>query len=131
MLEISVEGGSINFKPGERIAGRVSVSQSGATEEVTLHLLFFTHGRGSTHSEIIDSTSWKAPGSSGSLSFSFRLPISPYSFSGKLISVSYRLEATAGNEEASYDLFVSPTGKEIILGALQDDDSEDESISDQ
>lgn len=131
MLEISVEGESHGYKPGERISGRVSLSQANSPEEVSLHLVFYTLGRGTSYSEIIESMSWKSPGSSGSFSFSFRLPLSPYSFSGKLLSICYRLEASADDDEATFDFFVSPSGEEISLTPTNDDEAQDESFSDQ
>jgi hypothetical protein len=51
----------------------------------------------------------------------FVLPESPYSFSGKLISLVWAIEVIAdpGNETARLDVVIAPEAKEIRLDAAR------------
>jgi len=63
------------------------------------------------------------PGAYGAKDFSFTLPESPYSFSGKLISLIWAIELTcsAGSETLRREITLSPTGQEIVLGSVSQD----------
>ena len=66
---------------------------------------------------MIDTAKFDNPGSLGQRDFTFVLPPAPFSFSGKLISIIWAIEATAypSEQTAIQEITVSPTGKELIL----------------
>ena len=55
----------------------------------------------------------------GNRPFRFQLPDAPYSFSGKLISLIWAIEAVAEGikEAARYEFVLAPEGREIELGS--------------
>lgn len=113
MLELHLAGEKTSFLPGEELTGRVTYA--GGETEPSVCLLFYTQGRGTDYTEIVASQSWITRGGQSSHDFLFELPEAPYSFSGKLITLRYRIEAVAGNETAVTEITSSPTGSEITL----------------
>jgi len=83
------------FAPGEEVAGSVSWQLPAAPERVALRLFWRTDGRGTEDLEVALEEVFEAPGERDRRSFLFRLPAGPYSFSGKLISLSWGLELVA------------------------------------
>ncbi len=57
------------------------------------------------------------PLAQGKMNFQFELPDAPYSFSGKLITLTWSVEFIddTGKNVAAEEFFLSPTGKEIQL----------------
>jgi hypothetical protein len=56
-------------------------------------------------------------GLTGRGGFRFKLPDSPYSFSGKLVSLAWAIEAVAqpGERSARAEIVIAPGGKEVRL----------------
>lgn len=119
MIELRIEGNARSFHPGDDIRGTVSWNEPEALESVTVTLLYFTSGKGTQDVVNVRSEDFESVGRSGSRNFSFRLPDQPYSFSGKLISLSWAVEAVAdpSEETARQEFVVSPTGSAIVLSA--------------
>ena len=86
-------------------------------EEVELRLFWSTEGKGDQDLEVVETVPFASPGAQDRRTFRVRLPEGPYSFSGKLITLSWALEAVAqpGDRAGSFELMVSPTGEEIRL----------------
>ena len=108
MIEIKLDGDRTSFKPGEAVEGVVT-GGSGALEA---RLFWYTEGKGTQDLEVVASQPLDASGR-----FRLALPAAPYSFSGKLISLIWAVEAV-GDPSASprVELLVSPDGAEILLG---------------
>jgi hypothetical protein len=66
---------------------------------------------------VVEVVPFANPGSQDRRTFRVRLPEGPYSFSGKLITLTWALEALAqpGDRAGNIFLTVSPTGEEIRL----------------
>ena len=107
--EIHTELGNLHFAPGERLKGHVSFTNAASAE---LRLFYYTEGKGTQDIEVIQTLQLQSPGA-----FEFQLPPGPYSFSGKLVSLSWALELiiTPGDEIARLEFIVSPTAEEIDL----------------
>lgn len=121
-IRVELEGGRTAFRPGEEVAGTVSWDPGGpapdrAPEQAEVRLAWYTRGRGDRDSGIVASETLEGPGVSDRRSFRFRLPDGPYSFSGKLISLVWTVEAVLepGGRAGRADLVVSPTGGEVLL----------------
>ncbi|MCX6606402.1 MAG: hypothetical protein NTV52_22815 [Acidobacteria bacterium] len=52
----------------------------------------------------------------GELAFSIVAPDGPYSFSGKLLSIVWTLEAVVGPGSAQVPLVIGPGGREVVVG---------------
>ena len=118
-LTIEITDGRTSFKPGETITGRVVWMLNESSEVLRTSLLWFTLGRGTGDAELLNQVELQHPGKSGEQPFEFRLPLSPYSFSGSLIYLTWAVEAVMEEPEvvARMEIVVSPTGNEIKLGS--------------
>lgn len=118
---VETNDGTTAFRPGDVVDGTVRWHFAEAPEEVELRLFWHTEGRGDQDLEVIQTVSFANPGAVDRRSFRVRLPEGPYSFSGKLITLAWGLEAVAQPDSWSgrIPITLSPTGEEIRLHAAQ------------
>lgn len=118
-LSIRTEGSS--FRPGEQLSGKVVWDLEQAARAIEVRLFWYTSGKGDRDVEVVDRVRIESPAVRGESAFRFPVPESPYSFSGKLISLAWALEAVVEPSmgTARVEITVSPTGSEIILEPLQ------------
>lgn len=116
-LAIGTYESRTSFRPGEAIRGRAMWVLEKDPHAVEIRLFWYTSGKGSPDVGIVETQAVPSPGRRGETEFSFRAPVGPYSFSGKLISLQWAVEVVAlpGREAQRQDLTISPTGAEIIL----------------
>jgi hypothetical protein len=62
---------------------------------IEVRLFWYTQGKGTRDVEVVDSLRVDNPEPSGHTRFSFQLPAGPYSFSGRLITLDWAIEAVA------------------------------------
>ena len=105
-----------NVEPGSRLTGRVGWSLPKPPKSVKIHLFWQTSGKGTEDIEIVDKKSWEHPTAQGLEPFAFDLPIEPYSFSGRLITVRWGVETVIGNQTHTAFFTMAPGGDEIHLG---------------
>lgn len=119
-LEINLAETSGRYRPGQKVAGSAAWSLEREGGSVELRLFWYTRGKGTEDVQIIAQKVFSYPGRQGQQDFSFDLPDSPFSFSGKLVSVIWALELVAlpGGGSARKEILVSPSGGEIDLTAL-------------
>ena len=118
-IQINIDEERVSFRPGEMIAGMMSWSLPVAPMQVTLELFWTTRGKGQVDSEVVQSVQIKQPAAAGEQRFELKAPNTPYSFSGKLVSLLWglRLIIHPSQEQAQVNLMISPTGQEINLVA--------------
>jgi hypothetical protein len=96
-VRIDLENGRTAFLPGEELTGTVSWSLDPGekpAESAEVHLLWFTRGKGTRDADVIATERLEgAPSRSDRRDFRFRLPVGPYSVSGKLVSIVWAVEA--------------------------------------
>ena len=116
-FKIQTDLDNTEFTPGDTISGTLIWELPKEYESISLRLFWFTRGRGTQDVSIVDELSWQYPSFKGSEKFSFVLPTEPYSFSGKIISLTWALEAVTSPEETSLrkEFTLAPNGKEIAL----------------
>ncbi len=116
-ISIDIHNSQTNFQPGEKISGTVSWQLSKEPKEITVNLFWQTDGKGTQDMETVESRNFKVFGQTGSEDFEFEVPIAPYSFSGRLISISWYIEAfpKSGRDSSQYSIVISPTGEEVHL----------------
>jgi hypothetical protein len=117
-MSIETADGKTSFEPGASISGTASWSVAGTPRSVELRLLWYTRGKGNPDAAIVDSVSFVTPRASDSRTFSFAMPLGPYSFSGKLISLVWALELVVepGPDVERLDLVLGPSGSEVLIG---------------
>lgn len=132
-VRIDLENGRTAFLPGEELTGTVSWSLDPGekpAESAEVHLLWFTRGKGTRDADVIATERLEgAPSRSDRRDFRFRLPVGPYSVSGKLVSIVWAVEVVLdpGERAERVEIVVSPTGREVLLHSdLGDSGTEEE-----
>lgn len=116
-LLIQLDRDDASYVPGEPITGRVVWELSDAPERVIVRLLWRTSGKGSIDMGFGGEVEWDSVGAHDQRVFSLPGVDGPYSFSGKLITLSWHIEAVAFGTGQSVELplTLSPTGQEVRL----------------
>ena len=105
------------FRPGEMVAGTARWTLDRAPQRVAVRLVYDGAG---WQRRIVAELSVRNPPAEGAVDFDLTLPFEPYSFSGALVSVAWRVELVSvgrfrGRPIASAALMMSPSGDEIRL----------------
>jgi len=118
MSEISIEikNGQSSFGPLDSVEATVRWQLVENPEKIDVSLFWYTRGKGTRDVGVAASETIENPGAFGSKEFQFTLPKGPYSFSGKLISVIWAVEANCqpGGASDHKEITVSPSGNEIV-----------------
>jgi hypothetical protein len=119
-LSITLEGGRTAYAPGERLRGSVAWLCEEPPERLALHLLWYTEGKGTQEVTVVSSRELGAE-PQGSADFDLELPLGPWSFSGKLVSLLWALELVVepGELVERVPLVVAPAGREVRLRAAE------------
>lgn len=114
-LSLQLDRGDASYVPGEPITGKVTWDLEPSLSSVTVRLLWRTSGKGSQDFGLVGEEVWDSVSPSDSQPFTFPGVDGPYSFSGKLITVSWIVEAYAGRQKHKVEqaLMLSPTGTEV------------------
>ncbi len=117
LIQVETVDGTTSFRPGETVEGTVRWQLPEPPEGVELRLFWSTEGKGDQDLQVVETVPFADPAAQDRRAFRIRLPEGPYSFSGKLITLNWALEAVAqpGEEAGSLAITVSPTGEEIRL----------------
>ena len=122
MERISVEtaNGQTAFDSGAEVRGQVEWEFTNPAKRIEIRLFWYTLGKGTTDAQVVKIHRLDVMTPHGREPFRFVLPEEPYSFSGKLISLVWAIEAIAdpGQRTARLELVVAPEGKEIQLQSV-------------
>jgi hypothetical protein len=120
VIEVQVRDGYTAFRPGDVVEGTVSWQLEPGPKEIEARLFWYTRGKGDQDVGIVETLPYADPAPADRRPFRFRLPRGPFSFSGKLISLAWAIEAVAqpGEEAGRVEITVSPTGDEIRLAVV-------------
>jgi hypothetical protein len=118
-IEIQLDGRRDLYVPGETIAGIASWQLDAPADAMEVRLFWYTRGKGTQDVHVVKAQQLDAAGVRGRRAFRFVLPEEPYSFSGKLVSLIWALEAVAqpGERVGRQELVVGPGGREVVLDA--------------
>ena len=119
LIELQTDDARNAYVPGETISGTVSWRLDAPADGVEVRLFWYTRGKGTTDVQVVKAQHFDSAGTSGKRSFRFVLPEEPYSFSGKLVSLIWALEAVIqpGDRSQRLELVVGPGAQEVVLGA--------------
>jgi len=122
-LDIELNGPITAYRPGDELAGRVRWSFDDRPHRVDVRLFWYTRGKGDEDTGLADRVTFDTPTPAETRTFRFTLPNGPYSFSGRLISLIWAVEAVAepGDHTARTEITLSPTGSEILLESARGD----------
>jgi hypothetical protein len=116
-LDITLRQDKTDYAPHEKVEGNVRWRLESSPHRIEVSLLWYTSGRGRQNVGVADTLKIDHPNAVGSRDFTFRLPEGPYSFAGKLITLTWAIEATSfpGKHTVRQEIVVSPTGRRIVL----------------
>ncbi|MCA9075446.1 MAG: hypothetical protein KDA93_10455 [Planctomycetaceae bacterium] len=121
ILQIDIAGGQTSFEPGDEIDLTLSWELEQAPESIELRLVWSTSGKGTTDLEIVQTVPFEFPSPRETRRTSITLPASPYSFSGKLITLQWALELIAfpAEESTRQEIVMAPAGTEVRLKTIE------------
>ena len=119
VITIELDGGRTGYHPGELLTGSVAWRLDRPATDLEVRLFWFTQGKGTQDVRVTAIRRIDVTGLTGRGPFRFKLPDLPYSFSGKLISLTWAIEAVAqpGDRSARAEIVIAPEGKEVRLEA--------------
>jgi hypothetical protein len=117
MIKIGLRGERANYEPCDELHGAVAWQLANAPTAVEVRLIWFTSGRGSQDVCVADKVRLELLQPEQAHPFQFQLPEAPHSFSGKLISLAWAVEAVVepADEAARVNFIMAPGGREIVL----------------
>ena len=115
MLEVEIDGGRDAFSPGESVKGTVQWMLDDAPDAIEVRLLWYTEGRGDQDVGLARTLRIEAPSAMGSSPFELESASGPYSWSGRLISIRWAVEAVAkpGAYTARSEIVLGPEGRAL------------------
>lgn len=124
-VRIAIVGGRTAFAPGEVISGTAACPRQSQPANVVVRLFWFTRGRGTSDMQIVEEVSVSNTQGLGEMPFSLRVPNGPYSFSGRLISIVWGIEAMdeLSGKSGKIEIVCAPEGREIAPNPVQPESS--------
>lgn len=116
-LKITLRQQPAACEPGAQISGNASWRLDHAPKSVEVRLFYRTSGRGMQDVGVAQTVAFEAPMQEDSRSFTLTAPDAPYSFSGKLITLTWAAELVTlpSKDSASVDLVIAPGGTAVQL----------------
>jgi hypothetical protein len=116
-LQIILARASAEFTPGNDLIGQLTWNLSKVPDRVELRLFWTTFGVGIPESKVVQAVTFDRLLTFDSRAFRFKLPPFPYSYRGKLMSLSWVLEATAfpSRRNIRTHFIMGPGGREVLL----------------
>jgi hypothetical protein len=126
-LGIFTEDGRTSFRPGETLRVSALWALPPGTAALEARLFWYTRGKGSEDLEIVAVERIENAPAAGEKVLTFQLPVQPWTFSGKLISLLWAVELVTEPEgvSARVEFTLSPDGTEILLHAQSEDEAGD------
>jgi hypothetical protein len=116
-LVVQLEGGRAAYEPGDVLEGSASWDLGFAPAGLEVRLYWKTSGKGTTDVAIVEVVHLSAGAARGRQPFRFRLPQQPYSFSGRLIALTWGIEVVVepGRSSQHLELVMAPGRRAVIL----------------
>jgi hypothetical protein len=124
-ISLELKDGKISYRPGERISGSVKWDLDKDVKYIAINVFWYTEGIGEQDSEIAAAEKIDMPFKSGSNDFSIQLPEAPFSYSGKITSLKWAVEATTPKDKIKdvKDFTLSPDNEKIVLSEIKIEES--------
>ena len=124
--QIGVQLNETSVSPGETISGRAGWQLEKEPKSVSIRLFWRTLGKGTEDVELVNEVVLERPGAQNLHDFCFELPVEPYSFDGRLVSVKWAVEAVAGKQSGSAEFVMAPDGVVCDLSLLSTGEDDEE-----
>ncbi|MGQ9589266.1 MAG: hypothetical protein ACUVYA_03110 [Planctomycetota bacterium] len=116
-LAIETVKGRTAFEPGEAVELIVGWSLEHEPEAVEVRLAWTTRGKGSEDMAVVWRERFERPQAIDGRRLAVELPLDPYSFSGKLVSLVWFFEIVVfpSKEARQLDIAIGPGAREVLL----------------
>lgn len=116
-ITIETAAGQTQFAPGAEVDVYLDWQLEEAPEAIELRVVWNTHGKGDLDLGVADTIRFDFPTASGSRQVTLTLPVAPYSFSGRLVSLQWGLECVAlpSGTSTRREITIAPEGQEVQL----------------
>lgn len=119
MIAISLEEQPGAFSPGDPVLATIEWSLDDEPQSIEVRLVWNTSGRAREHVAVASTMKIDAPGRTGRRKVELRAPEGPYSFDGQLVSLTWAIEAVAGDiADARAEIVIAPRGRPVQLHAV-------------
>lgn len=108
--QIRIQLDEEHVNPGATIAGKAGWELEDSPRSASVRLFWKTSGKGTEDIVIVDEVEVPNPSSQQLFDFSFQLPVEPYSFHGRLVSIAWGIEAVVGKHSDAVKLVMAPDG---------------------
>lgn len=117
VINVQIDSQSGVFAPGATLTGHSNWALDREAAAIEIHLIWFTRGKGDADHGKPSTQRIERPAREGSQPFSFTLPAGPYSFSGRLITLSWAVEAVVLPQrvQTRREIVLTPGVREIML----------------
>jgi hypothetical protein len=115
-FRIEPASGGTERRPGDVLELIASWSLAETPSSLEVRLFWFTQGKGTSDVGVVETQPVEIAGARGDRRVRFRLPDTPYSFSGTLITLTWAVELIADDAlVARWDFVMAPEGREVQL----------------
>ena len=116
-LQIKFSTDAREFLPGDQLAGELYWNLAERVERIELRLFWVTSGKGVPETGVVEALRFEQLAAQDTRPFSFQLPPFPFSFEGRLMRLTWALEAvcTPGKITAREEFTLAPDRKKIVL----------------
>jgi hypothetical protein len=117
MIQLGLRENRTAYCPGDELTGAALWELDTAPTLAEVRLVWSTKGKGTEDAALVATVAFDAPLAGDTRPFSLRLPESPYSFSGRLISLVWAVELVLepGHRSQRVEIVVAPEGAEVVL----------------
>ncbi|MFA6716638.1 MAG: hypothetical protein WCS27_14755 [Victivallaceae bacterium] len=121
-MSLHLKDGKTSYRPGEKIRGELEWDLSQDIQNITINIFWYTEGVGDPDSETAVTEKIDMPMRNGRQSFEMELPSAPYSYSGRIGSLKWAIEASAVGDKVKdlKEFSITPDGREIILPEIKE-----------
>ena len=121
MLWVNLDREDRIYAPGERLTVKVTREGNENADKITVNLFWYTVGAGIQDVELVQTQCLDTLPGRQEQEFNFKLPDSPYSFSGPLGELRWCVEAVTcpENKKVPVDFELLPAGKKIVLPSVE------------
>ena len=115
-LRIEPSSGGTERRPGDTLELMASWSLAEPPASLEVRLFWFTQGKGTPDVGVVETQPVEITGAQGDRRVRFKLPATPYSFSGTLITLAWAVELIANDDQvARWEFVMAPEGREVRL----------------
>lgn len=104
-------------RPGDTVEVTAQWSLSQVPSRFEARLFWFTEGKGTQDVAVVETLPLTGD-LLGKQRVRFRIPVGPYSFSGRLITLKWAIEVVADDRAERWELVVGPEAKEVVLATV-------------